>query len=95
MFFLLFIYIHNFFSFIPRVGLNFGDVTAGVIGTTKLYYDIWGDGKYIPIYATLLFKIHMYKKYLRIFLQLLILPPEWNLLECKAEFKSPKGVCMF
>ena len=26
-----------------RVGLNFGDVTAGVIGTTKLYYDIWGD----------------------------------------------------
>ena len=56
-----------FFSFIPRVGLNFGDVTAGVIGTTKLYYDIWGDGKYIPIYATLLFKIHMYKKYLTIF----------------------------
>ena len=46
-----------FFSFIPRVGLNFGDVTAGVIGTTKLYYDIWGDGKYIPIYVTLLFKI--------------------------------------
>ena len=26
-----------------RVGFNFGDVTAGVIGTTKLYYDIWGD----------------------------------------------------
>jgi len=26
-----------------RIGLNFGDVTAGVIGTTKLYYDIWGD----------------------------------------------------
>ena len=30
-------------SFISRVGYNFGDVTAGVIGTTKLYYDIWGD----------------------------------------------------
>ena len=26
-----------------RIGFNFGDVTAGVIGTTKLYYDIWGD----------------------------------------------------
>ena len=26
-----------------RVGYNHGDVTAGVIGTSKLYYDIWGD----------------------------------------------------
>ncbi|XP_042230398.1 adenylate cyclase type 9-like isoform X2 [Homarus americanus] len=26
-----------------RIGLNFGDVTAGVIGTTKLFFDIWGD----------------------------------------------------
>nr|XP_023013791.1 adenylate cyclase type 9 [Leptinotarsa decemlineata] len=26
-----------------RVGYNFGDVTAAVIGNTKLYYDIWGD----------------------------------------------------
>ncbi|XP_064075039.1 adenylate cyclase type 9 [Vanessa tameamea] len=31
------------FDFILRIGYNFGDVTAGVIGTTKLYYDIWGD----------------------------------------------------
>lgn len=31
------------FDFIMRIGYNFGDVTAGVIGTTKLYYDIWGD----------------------------------------------------
>ena len=23
--------------------MNYGDVTSGVIGTTKLYYDIWGD----------------------------------------------------
>ena len=30
-------------TFYSRVGLNFGDVTAGVIGTTKLFYDIWGD----------------------------------------------------
>uniref|UniRef100_A0A6A7G0Z8 Adenylate cyclase type 9 n=3 Tax=Hirondellea gigas TaxID=1518452 RepID=A0A6A7G0Z8_9CRUS len=41
--------IHDFnkdllgFNFILRIGLNIGDVTAGVIGTTKLYYDIWGD----------------------------------------------------
>ncbi|XP_050692917.1 adenylate cyclase type 9-like isoform X7 [Eriocheir sinensis] len=31
------------FNLIVRIGLNFGDVTAGVIGTEKLYYDIWGD----------------------------------------------------
>ncbi|XP_014285941.1 adenylate cyclase type 9 isoform X1 [Halyomorpha halys] len=31
------------FNLILRVGFNFGDVTAGVIGTTKLHYDIWGD----------------------------------------------------
>ncbi len=31
------------FSFELRMGLNFGPVTAGVIGTTKLFYDIWGD----------------------------------------------------
>ncbi len=31
------------FDLILRIGLNFGDVTSGVIGTTKLYYDIWGD----------------------------------------------------
>ena len=31
------------FDFELAIGLNFGDVTAGVIGTTKLLYDIWGD----------------------------------------------------
>ena len=31
------------FAFEFRTGLNFGPVTAGVIGTTKLLYDIWGD----------------------------------------------------
>ncbi|XP_052861579.1 adenylate cyclase type 9 [Anopheles cruzii] len=31
------------FNLIMRVGYNYGDVTAGVIGTSKLYYDIWGD----------------------------------------------------
>ncbi|XP_013185832.2 adenylate cyclase type 9 [Amyelois transitella] len=31
------------FDLILRIGYNFGDVTAGVIGTSKLYYDIWGD----------------------------------------------------
>ncbi|XP_040564772.1 adenylate cyclase type 9 isoform X2 [Lepeophtheirus salmonis] len=31
------------FDLILRVGFNFGDVTAGVIGTTKLFFDIWGD----------------------------------------------------
>ena len=31
------------FDFDLRMGFNFGPVTAGVIGTTKLFYDIWGD----------------------------------------------------
>ncbi|XP_063703647.1 adenylate cyclase type 9 isoform X2 [Culicoides brevitarsis] len=31
------------FNLILRIGYNIGDVTAGVIGTSKLYYDIWGD----------------------------------------------------
>ncbi|XP_065336913.1 adenylate cyclase type 9 isoform X2 [Cloeon dipterum] len=31
------------FKLVLRIGYNHGDVTAGVIGTTKLYYDIWGD----------------------------------------------------
>ena len=26
-----------------NIGYNFGEVTSGVIGTTKLLYDIWGD----------------------------------------------------
>ncbi|NP_001191662.1 adenylyl cyclase [Aplysia californica] len=31
------------FDFVLNIGYNFGPVTAGVIGTTKLLYDIWGD----------------------------------------------------
>ncbi|XP_012279659.1 adenylate cyclase type 9 [Orussus abietinus] len=31
------------FKLVLRIGYNYGDVTAGVIGATKLYYDIWGD----------------------------------------------------
>ncbi|CAH1777194.1 unnamed protein product [Owenia fusiformis] len=31
------------FDFEMAIGFNVGDVTAGVIGTTKLHYDIWGD----------------------------------------------------
>ncbi|CAF1003008.1 unnamed protein product, partial [Didymodactylos carnosus] len=32
-----------YFVFELRIGFNYGPVTAGVIGTTKLFYDIWGD----------------------------------------------------
>ena len=31
------------FKFHMRMGLNFGSVTAGVIGKDRLLYDIWGD----------------------------------------------------
>jgi adenylate cyclase 9 len=31
------------FNLVIRIGFNYGDVTAGVIGKTKLYYDIWGE----------------------------------------------------
>ena len=34
---------HMLRKIIFRIGLNYGDVTSGVIGNTKLYYDIWGD----------------------------------------------------
>lgn len=30
------------FNLVLRIGFNYGEVTAGVIGTTKLHYDIWG-----------------------------------------------------
>jgi len=31
------------FNLVLRVGFNIGEVTAGVIGSSKLLYDIWGD----------------------------------------------------
>lgn len=31
------------FHLVLRIGFNHGEVTAGVIGTTKRLYDIWGD----------------------------------------------------
>jgi len=31
------------FQFEMEIGYNYGEVTAGVVGTTKLLYDIWGD----------------------------------------------------
>jgi adenylate cyclase 9 len=31
------------FAFELRKDFDFGPVTAGVIGTTKIFYDIWGD----------------------------------------------------
>lgn len=30
-------------SFAFRIGINTGPVVAGVIGTTRLHYDVWGD----------------------------------------------------
>ena len=31
------------FQLVLRIGFNHGEVTAGVIGSTKRLYDIWGD----------------------------------------------------
>ena len=31
------------YEFVLRVGFNCGPVTAGVVGSTKLLYDIWGN----------------------------------------------------
>ncbi|XP_071951869.1 adenylate cyclase type 9-like isoform X2 [Antedon mediterranea] len=31
------------FEFILRIGFHHGSINSGVIGTTKLFYDIWGD----------------------------------------------------
>ena len=30
-------------TYISKGGINFGPVTAGVIGSSKLHFDIWGD----------------------------------------------------
>lgn len=34
---------HSYNNFKLRVGINFGPVTAGVIGASKPQYDIWGN----------------------------------------------------
>ncbi|KAL7677185.1 hypothetical protein ACOME3_003428 [Neoechinorhynchus agilis] len=31
------------FNFVVRAGFNYGPLTAGVLGTQRLSYDIWGD----------------------------------------------------
>ena len=30
-------------TYISKGGINYGPVTAGVIGSSKLHFDIWGD----------------------------------------------------
>ena len=35
--------INNLTQFKIRVGINSGPVVAGVVGTKKFFYDIWGD----------------------------------------------------
>ncbi|THD28287.1 Adenylate cyclase type [Fasciola hepatica] len=37
------LYIVGSENFVVKIGYNFGPVTAGIIGTTKPLYDIWGD----------------------------------------------------
>jgi len=41
---------HHRYDFELRIGINHGPIVAGVIGTDKMYYDIWGDTvrKFIP-----------------------------------------------
>ncbi len=34
---------HNNYNLSLRIGINSGPVTAGVIGTRKFSYDLWGD----------------------------------------------------
>jgi class 3 adenylate cyclase len=34
---------HSFGNFNLRIGINVGPVVAGVIGTEKPHYDIWGN----------------------------------------------------
>jgi adenylate cyclase 9 len=66
------------FNLVLRIGFNYGEVTAGVIGTTKLHYDIWGEfqvifysvfTKQLLLQATLSTSLH-----------------EWTALEYPEEF---------
>lgn len=40
------------FNLVLRIGFNYGEVTAGVIGTTKLHYDIWGEWRWSFVVST-------------------------------------------
>lgn len=31
------------FDFTLKIGFNIGDIVSGVIGTSKLHFDIWGN----------------------------------------------------
>ena len=31
------------FDFTLKIGFNVGDIVSGVIGTSKLHFDIWGN----------------------------------------------------
>lgn len=50
------------FSFLLRVGFNYGPVTSGVVGSNKLLFDIWGDTVNVASRMDstgYVFKIHM------------------------------------
>ena len=52
------------FSFLLRVGFNYGPVTSGVVGSNKLLFDIWGDTVNVASRMDStgqVFKIHMPK----------------------------------
>ena len=53
------------FAFHLRIGLNYGPVTSGVVGSRKLMYDIWGDTVNVASRMDStgkVFKIHMPEK---------------------------------
>ena len=57
------------FSFLLRVGFNYGPVTSGVVGSNKLLFDIWGDTVNVASRMDstgYVFKIHMPEKCLEL-----------------------------
>jgi len=68
-----------------RAGIHNGPCVAGVIGTKKFAYDLWGD---VSMEWTVCFNM---------FQRRLIQPPEWNpqafLVDCKSQ-EQPMNECM-
>lgn len=73
-----------------RVGVHSGPVVAGVVGTTRFLYDIWGDAVRLVMRNMIHFHLISVHSFLRFGSQLKkrsTWPHAWKALECLGAFK--------